>query len=174
MLPHRTRRFPALLVTGSILALLIALPGFQARIPHAALCAEKEGERIPLNFKSVVGYWLLTYPGNYGYRFNLHSNYRATVSIYLNNQTLFFNGVYTITDTDKLRINIYEMKVEHRSAPGRNRGYVKAKSSHFTFGGYKIVKNGTETLHLRPIAIIIDGMNSEGYFEPLIKLSRVR
>ena len=154
----------------TVLLLAAVVTGHAATAP----AAHKDGEKIPLSFKSVVGQWLLQYPGNYGYRFNLHPNYRATVIIYLNNETLFFNGVYTLTDTDKLRINIYEMKVEHRSAPGRNRGYVKAKSSHFLFGGHATARGGVRTLHLRPVAIVIDGMNSEGYFEPLIKLNRVR
>ncbi|TFH42048.1 MAG: hypothetical protein E4G96_04255 [Chrysiogenales bacterium] len=166
------RSFPShpLRTAGALLfaAFLVTAFVFPA---HAATNVD---ERVPLTFKSVIGHWLLKYPGNYGYRFNLFPNYRATVTLYLNNETIFFNGVYTISDTDRLRINIYEMKVERRSDPGRGKGYVKAQSSHFLFSGYKTVKNRAETLYLRPLAIIIDGTNSEGYFEPLIKLDKVR
>jgi len=89
----------------------------------------------------------------------------------MNMETLIFKGVYTIEEGNKLKINIYEMKEEHRAA-GTKKGFVKAKSSYFLFGGHKIKKNRKETLLLRPLAIIIDGNNSEGYFEPLIKLAK--
>ncbi|OHD63256.1 MAG: hypothetical protein A2176_11770 [Spirochaetes bacterium RBG_13_51_14] len=133
--------------------------------------AETDGAESPLTFKSVIGTWTLKYSGNYGYNFSFYSNYRALIVLYLNMETLIFKGVYTIED-NKLKINIYEMKEQHR-AGGINRGFVKAKSSYFLFGGYKTTKNRKETLRLRPLAIIIDGNNSEGYFEPLIKLTKI-
>ncbi|MBN2158144.1 MAG: hypothetical protein JW807_02020 [Spirochaetes bacterium] len=130
-------------------------------------------EHIPLSFTSVVGNWRLKYSGNYGYAFSLYANYRALVVLYLNMETLFFKGVYTIEEGNKLKINIYEMKEEHRSGR-RSKGYVRAQSSYFLFGGHKVRKNKKETLYLRPLAIVIDGNNSEGYFEPLIKLAKTR
>ncbi len=136
-----------------------------------AFAAEKTESEIPLSFKSVIGTWSLKYSGNYGYTFSLNPSYRATVVLYLNMEILTFRGVYTIEEGNKLRININEMKDEHRGG-GRSKGFVKAKSSYFLFGGYKTRKNGKETLYLRPLAIIIDGNNSEGYFEPLIKLAK--
>lgn len=126
---------------------------------------------IPLSFKNVIGTWSLKYSGNYGYTFSLHSSYKAIVILYLNMETLIFRGVYTIEEGNKLRININEMKDEHRGG-GSRKGFVKAKSSYFLFGGYKTSKSGRETLYLRPLSIIIDGNNSEGYFEPLIKLAK--
>jgi hypothetical protein len=136
-----------------------------------ALAADNSESEIPLSFKSVIGTWSLKYSGNYGYSFSLSPSYRATVILYLNMEILTFRGVYTIEDGNKLRININEMKDEHRGG-GRSKGFVKAKSSYFLFGGYKTRKSGRETLYLRPMAIIIDGNNSEGYFEPLIKLAK--
>lgn len=131
----------------------------------------RSNEEIPLTFKSVIGNWTLKYSGNYGYTFRFYSNYRAVVVLYLNMETLIFKGVYTIEKGNKLKINIYEMKEEHRAVRTK-KGFVKAKSSYFLFGGHTIKKNRKETLYLRPLAIIIDGNNSEGYFEPLIKLSK--
>ncbi len=136
-----------------------------------ALAADTTESKLPLSFKSVIGTWSLKYSGNYGYTFILSPSYRATVILHLNMEILTFRGVYTIEDGNKLRININDMKEEHRGG-GRTRGFVKAKSSYFLFGGYKTRKNGRETLNLRPMAIIIDGNNSEGYFEPLIKLAK--
>jgi hypothetical protein len=148
----------------------IMKPGFLVAVNNAR-AANQADEEIPLTFKSVIGNWSLKYSGNYGYNFSFYSNYRALVVLYLNMETLIFKGVYTIEDGNKLKINIYEMKEEHR-AGGVKKGFVKAKSSYFLFGGNKIRKNGKETLNLRPLAIIIDGNNSEGYFEPLIKLAK--
>ncbi len=138
---------------------------------RTARAADSSESDVPLSFKSVIGTWSLKYSGNYGYTFSLSQSYRATVILYLNMEILTFRGVYTIEDGNKLRININEMKDEHRGG-GRNKGFVKAKSSYFLFGGYKSRKSGRETLYLRPMAIIIDGNNSEGYFEPLIKLAK--
>lgn len=140
-------------------------------IGQMVFAADISETEIPLSFKSVIGTWSLKYPGNYGYTFSLHPSYRATVVLFLNMEILTFRGVYTIEDGNKLRININEMKDEHRGG-GRNKGFVKAKSSYFLFGGYKTRKSGRETLYLRPMAIIIDGNNSEGYFEPLLKLAK--
>jgi hypothetical protein len=150
----------------ALFTLLLSSPGL-----FATGGAEKDDVTIPLSFKSVIGGWTLKYSGNYGYTFSFYSNYRAVVVLSLNMETLVFKGVYTIEDGNKLKINIYEMKEEHR-AGGARKGFVKAKSSYFLFGGYKTKKGGKETLYLRPLAIIIDGNNSEGYFEPLIKLAK--
>lgn len=136
-----------------------------------AVAADAAEGEMPLSFKNVIGTWSLMYSGNYGYAFSLSHSYRATVILYLNMEILTFRGVYTIEEGNKLRININEMREEHRGG-GKNRGFVKAKSSYFLFGGYKTKKGGRETLYLKPLAIIIDGNNSEGYFEPLIKLAK--
>lgn len=132
----------------------------------------QEETRIPLTFKNVVGTWALKYSGNYGYQFSFYANYRALVILYLNMETLVFKGVYTLDEGNKLKINIYEMKDERRAGvPGK--GFVKAKSSYFLFNGYETARQGRTTLFLRPRAIIIDGNNSEGYFEPLLKLAKI-
>lgn len=153
------------LITAA-LAASIVISGSVART------ADKDDARIPLTFKNVVGTWALKYSGNYGYQFSLYANYRALVILYLNMETLVFKGVYTIDEGNKLKINIYEMKEERRSGP-QSRGFVKAKSSYFLFSGYQTVKQGRTTLFLRPRAIIIDGNNSEGYFEPQLKLAKI-
>lgn len=139
--------------------------------PASAIAAESDGAAIPLSFKSVRGTWALRYSESYGYMFSFYANYRAVVVLYLNMETLVFKGVYTIDEENKLKINIYEMKQEHKTSRIR-KGFVKAKSSYFLFGGHTTKKAGRETLYLRPLSIIIDGNNSEGYFEPLIKLAK--
>ena len=148
------------------LALLIVMSA--SMMPGAA----QEDAGTPLNFKNVVGTWSLKYSGNYGYQFSFYANYRALVILYLNNETLVFKGVYTIDDGNKLKINIYEMKDE-RNGGFSNKGFIKAKSSYFLFSGYQTAKQGKTTMFLRPRSIIIDGNNSEGYFEPLLKLAKI-
>lgn len=137
-----------------------------------AQTAAQDDKRIPLTFKNIVGTWALKYSGNFGYQFSFYANYRAMVILYLNMETLVFKGVYTIEDDGRLKINIVEWKEERRAgSPGR--GFIKAKSSYFLFNGYETVKQGRTTLFLKPRAIIIDGNNSEGYFEPLLKLAKI-
>jgi hypothetical protein len=133
----------------------------------------KEETKIPLTFKNVIGNWSLKYSGNYGYHFSLSPSYRAIVIIYLNTQAFIFKGVYTIDEKNKLKINISEMKDEPR-VTGINlySGFVKAKSSYFLFSGYKIKINKKDSMYLEPRSIIIDGNNSEGYFEPVLKLTK--
>ncbi len=170
-----------MIVTLSVLLLLSSSPAHFTALPFpgpgpaeaapAERAAGNNDANIPLSFKSVVGTWALKYSGNYGYTFSFYSNYRAVVVLSLNMETLVFKGVYTIEEGSKLKINIYEMKEEHRSM-GTGKGFVKAKSSYFLFGGHKTKKGGRETLYLRPLKIMIDGNNSEGYFEPLIKLAK--
>jgi hypothetical protein len=129
--------------------------------------------RSPMSFTNIIGNWRLKYSGNYGYCFNLYPNYRALVIIYLNTQSLIFRGVYTIDEENKLKINISEMKEEPRTSGFNLRGgFMKAKSSYFLFTGYRVKKNKRERLYLRPSAIVIDGKNSDGYFEPFIKLTK--
>ena len=148
------------------LTLIIVISGSTMRT------SAQEDTRNPLTFKNVVGTWALKYSGNFGYQFSLYANYRALVILYLNMETLVFKGVYTIDEGSRLKINIIEWKEERRSG-GSGRGFVKAKSSYFLFNGYQTVKQGRTTLFLRPRAIIIDGNNSEGYFEPLLKLTKI-
>jgi hypothetical protein len=62
---------------------------------------------------------------------------------------------------------------DERRAGLPNKGFVKAKSSYFLFSGYLTARQGRATMFLRPRAIIIDGNNSEGYFEPLLKLAKI-
>lgn len=149
-----------------------ALAAFIVISGSAALTSGQDDARIPLTFKNIVGTWALKYSGNFGYQFSFYANYRALVILYLNMETLVFKGVYTIEDGGRLKINIYEMK-EERRAGVPSRGFVKAKSSYFLFNGYETAKQGRTTLFLRPRAIIIDGNNSEGYFEPLLKLAKI-
>jgi hypothetical protein len=153
-------------IISAALAGIIVIAGSTARI------SAQEDDRIPITFTNVVGTWALKYSGNYGYQFSFYANYRALVILYLNMETLIFKGVYTLDEGNKLKINIYEMKDERRSGVP-NRGFVKAKSSYFLFSGYQTARQGRKTLFLRPRAIIIDGNNSEGYFEPLLKLAKI-
>ena len=167
----KKNKLPALLAALILCALSFDFSGHTVPAPAGAHAAGNPDEQIPLSFKSVIGTWSLKYSGNYGYTFSLNPSYRATVVLYLNMETLTFRGIYTIEDGSKLRININEMKDEYRGG-GSSKGFVKVKSSYFLFGGYKTRKGGRESLYLRPLAIIIDGNNSEGYFEPLIKLAK--
>jgi len=126
---------------------------------------------LPVNFKSLSGNWNLLYGNDYGYSFYFYKNYRAVVVLYLNSSSIVFKGVYNIESSDSIRINISEMKrVESVKNIDLKSGFVKAKSSHFIFNTRIINSNGKKNLELKPLTIFIDGSDSEGYFEPYIKL----
>ena len=113
------------------------------------------------------------YDNNYGYSFKLGKNYKAVVILYLSTASVIFKGVYTIEDKNILRINISEMKREEK-VKGLNTGsgFKKAKSSYFLFQSRIVNDNGKKFLEIRPARISIDGNDSDGYFEPLIKLPK--
>ncbi len=133
----------------------------------------KKMDLEPINFKNIRGIWRLKYANRYGYEFRLHSSYRAIVIIFLKDSSLVFRGIYTISDEGTLKITLSEMK----RVTGVNRinvssHFVKTKSSYFYFAAGCNMK--PKALVLRPKKIFIDGNNSEGYFEPLISLKKIR
>ena len=127
----------------------------------------------PINFETISGTWELKYANNYGYTFRFYKNYRSIVILYLNNHALVFKGVYTFEGSNLVRINIYEMKKSKRlSGINLRSGFIKAKSSFFKFSIHLKEKNRKKILSISPRNITIDGNNSDGYFEPVIKLKR--
>jgi len=104
------------------------------------------------------------------YLFVLGRNYTASVIIYINtNEAYVFNGIYTVENRDFLRININEMKSGPRSQALSKQGFIRTASSRFTFFA-SIDQGKARKLTLRPKEIIIDGKNSDGYFEKEIVL----
>ena len=139
--------------------------------PVFSVKAAAADDSLPVNFKNLSGNWNLLYGNNYGYNFKFYKNYRAVVILYLNSNSIIFKGVYNIESSDSIRINISEMKreesVKNIDLKG---GFVKAKSSHFIFNMRITSNGGKKNLELSPQKIFIDGSDSEGYFEPYIKL----
>lgn len=129
-------------------------------------------DALPVNFQNLSGTWTLLYGNDYGYSFRFYKNYRAVVILYLNSSSIVFKGVYNIESSDTIRINISEMKrVESVKNIDIKGGFQKAKSSHFIFTTKVLSGDGKKNLELRPQKISIDGSDSEGYFEPYIKLN---
>jgi len=118
-----------------------------------------------MTLQNLIGHWQ-----NPNYIFTMNSSYKATVVIMANQYESFvFNGIYTLEKDSTLRININEMK---SCTPGEiysKRGFTKTASSRFVFSA-ELKTDKTKTLLLKPREIIIDGNNSDGYFEPLLTL----
>jgi|GEM_PF-1227308 len=127
----------------------------------------------PINFTNIRGTWRLKYPNNYGYEFRLSRNYRAIVILFLKDSSLVFRGIYTIDDDNTFRITLSEMKrvdgIRNINVYSR---FVKTKSSYFLFVARYNKKE--RKLLIRPKKISIDGNDSQGYFEPLISLKKIR
>jgi hypothetical protein len=121
----------------------------------------------PMTLQNLIGQWQSP-----NYIFTMNGSYRATVVIMANNYESFvFNGVYTLENDSILRININEIK---SCAPGEiysKRGFTKTASSRFVFSA-ELKTDKIKTLLLKPKEIIIDGNNSDGYFESLLTLTK--
>ncbi len=127
-----------------------------------------------LQFADVVGRWQLLYRGNYGYEFRLYKNYQAVCIIFMQTSAVVFKGVYTFDNPQTIRININQMKnVDSCCDINTTTGFAQVKSSYFLFNASVFTKNNKKMLELKPLSIVIDGINSEGYFEPVITLQRM-
>ncbi len=135
------------------------------------LSAQDKNKQSDTSLNDLRGNWELVYDNSYGYTFKLGKNYRAIVIVYLNSSSIIFKGIYNIEDSDKLRINISEMKREDKIKDlNLKTDFLKVKSSFFIFQ-FSINGSGkSKKLSLRRDTISIDGSDSEGYFEPLIEL----
>lgn len=156
--------FKGFLVKNLFISLLLIAVAFQGQVS-----AE---ETLPVNFKNLNGTWTLFYGNNYGYTFKFYKNYRAIVILYLNNASIVFKGIYNVENTDSMTINVSEMKRENNIKDvNLKTGFNKAKSSQFIFNTHIIQGSDRKKyLELRPQKINIDGTESEGFFEPYIKL----
>ena len=125
----------------------------------------------PITFDTINGQWHLMYPESLGYEMQFYKNYRSLIILYLGNHVLLFKGVYTIEEDSRVKINIYEMK-RSESAANRESGFLKAKSSYFLFQCYTAGQKQNRKLILKPVKIIIDGNDSDGYFEPVLRLKK--
>ena len=124
------------------------------------------------NMNDLLGRWSFMHRRNYGYEFRFLNNYRAYCILYSGSNALVFKGIYTI-EKDKLRINISEMKNERNvyRINLRNK-FVRTSSSYFIFDA-DVQRSGKNTvLKLKTIKTIIDGSDSNGYFEPEIVLKK--
>ncbi len=144
-----------------------------AEVSKPPVVEQKKAE--PLTFKDIRGFWKLNYGNNYGYSFHFYKNYRATVVLSLSNSSLVFRGVYNLEDDNLVRINISEMKrTDETKSVNVTSNFIKTKSSYFVFHGRVRKMKRNHMLELRLVKIFIDGNGSEGYFEPLIKLKRIK
>ncbi len=128
----------------------------------------------PLKLTGLYGKWQLMYRGNYGYHFHFQKNFRVLCMIYLNTRAVVFKGVYSLENDNTLRINISEMKTEENiSQLNMYSRFVKTSSSYFLFNGSLEAEGGRAALELAPRKIVIDGNDSEGYFESRIRLKKI-
>ncbi|MDR3238097.1 MAG: hypothetical protein LBT84_06310 [Spirochaetia bacterium] len=139
----------------------------------AEIAVPEETPGEPVTFSSINGQWYLMYPEDLGYELQFYKNFRSLIILYLGNHALLFKGVYNIEDGGRVRINIYEMK-RSESAKGFNRtgGFIKAKSSYFLLQCHTVGQKQEQRLIVRPVKIVIDGNNSDGYLEPVLRLKK--
>ncbi len=128
-----------------------------------------------LKFKDLYGHWILKYKNSYGYEFRFKKNYIAYSIIYLNNSVYVFKGVYTIEGENRFRIKINQWKNQSsRRAIEDKKNFENAVSSYFVFDVVVQRKKGRPMLMVSPKKIIIDGRQSDGFFEPEIVLRKIK
>lgn len=119
------------------------------------------------NLQSLVGQW-----HSPNYLFIMNSSYKATVVILANKyQSFVFNGIYTLEKDSVLHISINEIKTCTPGDVYSKKGFTKTASSRFVFSA-DLKKDKLKILSLKPKEIVIDGNNSDGYFEPMISLQK--
>ncbi len=137
--------------------------------------SEENETGTPLGFSDLTGIWELKYGTGYGYRFSFYKNYKSLIVLYLKKSAIVFKGVYTLEETNNIRVNIFEMKsAGSLKEIFTQRGFAKTKRSYFIFKGNRKSRDGKNRLLIKPDKIIIDGKSSHGYFEPLIKLKLMK
>ncbi len=126
-----------------------------------------------ITFDDLRGRWSLMYRGNFGYEFRFGGNYSALCILYLQTNILIFKGVYTIEQGNRVRINISDMKNQDGGSLGSlQQGFTRISSSYFVFRGEKRTAQGRPVIDFYPVEIMINGNSSEGYFEPVLRLTR--
>ncbi|MBN2042164.1 MAG: hypothetical protein JW864_19180 [Spirochaetes bacterium] len=127
-----------------------------------------------ITFDDIQGKWQLKYRHNSGYEFRFYGNYRAYCILYCGINALVFKGIYTI-ENENITININETKnTRNIYRINFENNFVKTSSSFFIFNGQIISDGKKKELLLKPVKTIIDGNDSNGYFEPEIKLKKIR
>ena len=133
-------------------------------------------ERHPLYYHEIAGKWTLMYPQNYGYEFAFLDDYDAEITLYLNTAIIKFKGKFLLEDSRRIRIMISEMmqkdEITDYADYTKEKNFVSVRDSYFLFDGRIIKDSKPEILVLNPIRIIAQGRNSEGYFEPQIRLKK--
>ena len=125
-----------------------------------------------VTYDDISGKWRLMYKNNFGYEFRFQNNYRAFCIIYSGTNAMVFKGIYSI-ENNRLTININELKNEDniRHMNFWNK-FTKISSSYFIFDIELSGKEKNKTLILKPRKTIIDGNDSNGYFESEVKVAR--
>ena len=120
----------------------------------------------PLSLSDCYGCWK-----NGIYTFTFNRNYTSTIVIGINqNECIVFSGVFNVEKDNQIRVNISEFKQCPRGMAFVRSGFSKTASSHFIFAIDP--KADKRTLVIRPKEIIIDGNNSEGYFDQEMALKK--
>ena len=123
-------------------------------------------EEFLLEYSELLGQWELKYQQNYGYEFIFSDDYNAEITLNLNTAIIKFKGKFLLEDGHRIRIFLSEMMQKDEITHGN---IVPVKDSYFLFNG-RIIES--ETLVLNPIRVITQGRNSDGYFEPQIRLKK--
>lgn len=129
-------------------------------------------EKTAITHEQLSGDWKMVYGGNYGYEFRFKSDHKTIIILFLNEQTIIFKGVCTIDENNMLIFSISEIKNEENTGQlNTASGFTATKGSKFLFNAE--IKDRGKILVLKPISIVIDNSNSDGYFEPVMKLNKI-
>ena len=126
-----------------------------------------------LDYSELSGKWMLKYPQNYGYEFIFSDDYSAEITLYLNTTIIRFRGRFLLEDGSRIRITVLEMMQRDEIAVHeKNYNFMPVNNSYFLFRGQILKDSKHRTLVLNPMRIITEGKDSEGFFEPQIRLRK--
>jgi hypothetical protein len=137
------------------------------------LTVESNEKSSPLDYSELLGKWTLAYPQNYGYEFTFLDDYNAEITLHLNDVIIKFKGKFSLEDSYRIRVTLFEMmQKDEITVLEKKYSFTPVRDSYFLFKGKMVRDSNPKTLILNPIKIITEGRDSEGYFEPQIRLKK--
>jgi hypothetical protein len=156
-----------------IFALFLSAVSFNFACKDDDIAVKSEEKSLLLDYSELFGKWELKYPQNYGYEFIFLDDYSAEITLHLNTAIIKFKGKFSLEDNYQIRIILLEMmQKDEITVHEKKYNFTPVRDSYFLFKGKIVRDSKPKTLVLNPIKIITEGRDSEGYFEPQIRLKK--
>lgn len=139
-------------------------------------CSETSDTPVPerrslLTLEDLYGTWKRRYSNSTGYQFDI-SRQSCLITLFLEDSTMVFSGKPFFSH-DQLMVDVHRMKgTEHKPGDQSSRGFMDVAGTRFTFHVTMRYHLQRPVLQLKPLSVLVRGMDSVGFFEPVFILER--